>query len=76
MSKILKITGLEKTYVSGDKQLTVLHDISFDVEKGQTFSMVRAIRKRKNHFIRALCWLRPTKCWKRRIVRTRFKPFK
>lgn len=40
MSKILKITGLEKTYVSGDKQLTVLHDISFDVEKGQTFSIV------------------------------------
>lgn len=40
MSKILKITGLEKTYLSGNKQLTVLHDISFDVEKGQTFSIV------------------------------------
>lgn len=40
MSKILKITGLEKTYSSGNKQLTVLHDISFDVEKGQTFSIV------------------------------------
>ncbi|WOD43301.1 ABC transporter ATP-binding protein [Hwangdonia lutea] len=40
MSKILKITGLEKTYTSGNKQLTVLHDISFDVEKGQTFSIV------------------------------------
>lgn len=40
MSKILKITGLEKTYSSGDKQLTVLHDISFDVNKGQTFSIV------------------------------------
>lgn len=40
MSKILKITGLEKTYQSGNKQLTVLHDISFDVEKGQTFSIV------------------------------------
>lgn len=40
MSKILKITGLEKTYSSGNKELTVLHDISFDVEKGQTFSIV------------------------------------
>lgn len=40
MSKILKITGLEKTYSSGNKQLTVLQDISFDVEKGQTFSII------------------------------------
>ncbi|MEO6347798.1 MAG: ABC transporter ATP-binding protein [Aquaticitalea sp.] len=40
MSKILKITGLEKTYASGNKQLTVLHDISFEVERGQTFSIV------------------------------------
>ncbi len=40
MTKILKISGLEKTYKSGSKQLTVLHDVSFDVEKGQTFSIV------------------------------------
>jgi putative ABC transport system ATP-binding protein len=40
MPKILKISGLEKTYTSGNKQLTVLQDISFDVEKGQTFSIV------------------------------------
>ena len=40
MPKILKITGLEKTYSSGNKQLTVLHDISFSVEQGQTFSIV------------------------------------
>lgn len=40
MPKILKISGLEKTYTSGNKELTVLHDISFDVEKGQTFSIV------------------------------------
>lgn len=40
MSKILKITGLEKTYSSGNKHLTVLNDISFEVEKGQTFSIV------------------------------------
>lgn len=38
--KILKITGLEKTYSSGNKQLTVLKDISFEVERGQTFSIV------------------------------------
>lgn len=40
MSKILKISGLEKHYTSGQKQLTVLKNISFDVEKGQTFSIV------------------------------------
>lgn len=40
MTKILKINGLEKTYKSGSKQLTVLQNVSFDVEKGQTFSIV------------------------------------
>ena len=40
MSKILKITGLEKTYTSGSKRLTVLQNVSFEVEKGQTFSIV------------------------------------
>lgn len=40
MTKILKINGLEKTFSSGSKQLTVLHDISFSVEKGQTFAIV------------------------------------
>ncbi len=40
MSKILKINGLEKRYTSGSKQLTVLQNITFEVEKGQTFSIV------------------------------------
>jgi len=40
MSKILKIHELEKTYTSGSKKLTVLHDISFEIEKGDTFSIV------------------------------------
>ena len=40
MSKILKIYELEKTYKSGSKSITVLLDISFEVEKGQTFSIV------------------------------------
>ncbi len=40
MTNILKINGLEKTYKSGSKQLTVLQNVSFDVEKGQTFSIV------------------------------------
>src|SRR5690606_40438793 len=37
---ILKINGLEKTYNSGSRQLTVLQNVSFEVEKGQTFSIV------------------------------------
>lgn len=40
MPKILKITGLEKTYSSGQKELTVLQNITFDVEKGQSFSII------------------------------------
>jgi putative ABC transport system ATP-binding protein len=40
MSKILKIQHLEKTYKSGSKNITVLQDISFEVEKGETFSIV------------------------------------
>ena len=40
MSKILKITDLEKTYQSGSKRITVLDDISFEVEQGQTFAIV------------------------------------
>lgn len=40
MTNILKIHQLEKTYTSGSKQLTVLSDISFEVEKGSIFSIV------------------------------------
>ena len=40
MTKILKIKELEKTYVNGPNELTVLKNISFDVEKGSTFSIV------------------------------------
>ncbi len=40
MAKILNIQNLEKTYSSGSKKLTVLHDISFDIEEGSTFSIV------------------------------------
>lgn len=40
MAKILKINGLEKTYKSGSKDLTVLQNVSFEIEKGQTFSIV------------------------------------
>lgn len=40
MAKILKINGLEKTYKSGSKDLTVLQNVSFEIEKGQTFAIV------------------------------------
>ena len=40
MSKILKIHELKKTYKSGSKNITVLQDISFEVEKGETFAIV------------------------------------
>ena len=40
MTKILNIHELEKTYTSGSKKLTVLSNISFEVEKGSIFSIV------------------------------------
>jgi putative ABC transport system ATP-binding protein len=40
MSKILKIHELKKVYTSGSEKLTVLQDISFEVEKGSVFSIV------------------------------------
>ena len=40
MTKILKIHELEKVYTSGSKELTVLSNISFEVEKGSIFSIV------------------------------------
>ncbi len=40
MAKILNVHHLEKTYSSGSKKLTVLHDISFDIEERETFAIV------------------------------------
>lgn len=40
MTKILNVSNLEKTYSSGSHDLTVLHDISFSVEAGETFAIV------------------------------------
>ena len=40
MSKILNVNQLGKTYTSGSKQLTVLQDISFSIDKGDTFAIV------------------------------------
>ena len=40
MTKILNVRNLEKTFSSGSKKITVLHDISFDIEVGETFSIV------------------------------------
>ncbi|MCK0188995.1 ABC transporter ATP-binding protein [Arenibacter sp. F20364] len=40
MAKILNVNNLGKIYSSGSKKLTVLQDITFDVEEGDTFSIV------------------------------------
>ena len=37
---MLEVRHLTKTYKSGDTELVVLNDISFNIEKGQTFSIV------------------------------------
>ena len=40
MAKILNVRNLRKTYASGSKALTVLDDITFDIESGDTFAIV------------------------------------
>jgi putative ABC transport system ATP-binding protein len=40
MTKILNISQLKKSYDSGTKKITVLEDITFSVDAGQTFSIV------------------------------------
>ncbi|WP_435625352.1 ABC transporter ATP-binding protein [Flagellimonas sp.] len=40
MSKILNVEHLGKTYTSGSKELTVLDDINFSIEAGETFAIV------------------------------------
>lgn len=40
MTKILNVHQLKKTYTSGSKKLTVLDNITFSIEKGDTFSIV------------------------------------
>lgn len=40
MSKILNVSHLGKTYTSGERELTVLEDISFEIEEGETFAIV------------------------------------
>jgi len=40
MAKILSIENLKKSYSSGSKELTVLENISFDIEEKETFAIV------------------------------------
>lgn len=40
MSKILKVQNLSKTYRSGEHDLNVLNNVSFEVDRGETFAIV------------------------------------
>jgi putative ABC transport system ATP-binding protein len=40
MSTILEVSQLTKTYRSGNKDLTVLHDVSFNLQKGESLAIV------------------------------------
>src|SRR5690606_13016846 len=40
MSKILKVENLSKIYRSGQHELQVLNDVSFELEQGETFAIV------------------------------------
>jgi len=40
MAKILNVSNLKKSYSSGSESLTVLDEISFSIEEGETFAIV------------------------------------
>lgn len=40
MSKILNVHNLKKTYSSGSRKITVLHEINFSIEERETFAIV------------------------------------
>jgi len=40
MSEILKVSNLTRQYKSADKKLTVLDNVSFTIEKGESFAIV------------------------------------
>jgi putative ABC transport system ATP-binding protein len=40
MSKILEVIQVNKKYASGERELTVLDDISFDIEQGDSVAVV------------------------------------
>ncbi|PHN93887.1 ABC transporter [Maribacter sp. 6B07] len=40
MTKILNVRNLKKTYNSGSRKLTVIDDISFSIDEGDTFAIV------------------------------------
>src|SRR5690554_5434528 len=40
MTPILQVQSLSKTYPSGDKSLTVLSDINFEIEAGSTCAII------------------------------------
>ena len=40
MTKILNVRNLKKTYNSGSRNLTVIDDISFSIDEGDTFAIV------------------------------------
>ncbi|APU66764.1 MAG: ABC transporter ATP-binding protein [Bacteroidota bacterium] len=40
MSNILNVQNLQKVYSGGNRELTILHDLTFEVKKGEVFSIV------------------------------------
>ena len=45
MENILAVRHLTKTYETPSRSLTVLEDVSFEIKKGQTLSIVGNLRK-------------------------------
>jgi putative ABC transport system ATP-binding protein len=55
MPSILRVQNLTKSYQSGNRALTVLDNVSFELQAGDTFSIVGSIRKWENYAFGLMC---------------------